>query len=154
MQPGVICGDGTGAAMARRKIASATYTVDQYISDLRRITRETNDEAKIIDQVGPLAQRMARHVETPSQKTPATSRGFLLPKPKPRSPTADGALSLRAAAKERDVIRTPETFLGPSWTDLQCGTRRRQIWLATEVRTGSAGARGGSHLASRQKWRS
>jgi len=37
--------------------------VDQYITDLRRITGETNDESAIIDQVGPLAQRMAQNME-------------------------------------------------------------------------------------------
>ena len=35
------------------------YTLDRYIEDLRRITRETDNEDEIISRVGPLAQRMA-----------------------------------------------------------------------------------------------
>jgi len=36
-----------------------TYSLDQYVADLRRITRETDDEDRIIAQVGPLARRLA-----------------------------------------------------------------------------------------------
>ncbi len=38
---------------------SEPYTLDQYVEDLRRITRETDDEDEIITRVGPLAQRLA-----------------------------------------------------------------------------------------------
>ena len=48
------------------------YTLDAYIEDLRRITRETDDEDEILMRVGPLAARLAlnkswlekRHYET------------------------------------------------------------------------------------------
>ena len=36
-----------------------TYSVAQYIDDLRRITTATFDESAIFDQLGPLAQRLA-----------------------------------------------------------------------------------------------
>lgn len=39
--------------------ATAPYTVDRYVEDLRRITRETDNEDEIIGQVAPLAQRLA-----------------------------------------------------------------------------------------------
>ncbi|MEJ2177581.1 MAG: hypothetical protein P8Y12_06445 [Gammaproteobacteria bacterium] len=35
------------------------YSIAQYVSDLRRITAETEDENEIFKQVGPLAQRLA-----------------------------------------------------------------------------------------------
>jgi predicted metal-dependent enzyme (double-stranded beta helix superfamily) len=35
------------------------YSLDLYIADLRRITRETDDEDRIIAQIGPLARRLA-----------------------------------------------------------------------------------------------
>ncbi len=35
------------------------YSLDDYVDDLRRITRETDDEDEIIKQIGPLAQRLA-----------------------------------------------------------------------------------------------
>ena len=35
------------------------YSIAQYVSDLRRITAETEDENEIFNQVGPLAQRLA-----------------------------------------------------------------------------------------------
>ena len=38
---------------------SEPYTLDRYLEDLRRITRETSDEDEIISRVGPLAQRLA-----------------------------------------------------------------------------------------------
>ncbi len=38
---------------------SNSYTLENYIEDLRRITRETSDEDEIIRQVSPLAQRAA-----------------------------------------------------------------------------------------------
>jgi len=38
--------------------ASAPYTVDRYVEDLRLITRETYNEDEIIGQVTPLAQRL------------------------------------------------------------------------------------------------
>jgi predicted metal-dependent enzyme (double-stranded beta helix superfamily) len=38
---------------------SDAYSLDQYIDDLRRITRETADEDEIIGRVGPLARRLA-----------------------------------------------------------------------------------------------
>ena len=37
----------------------APYTLEQYVEDLRRITKETQDEDGIISQVAPLAQRLA-----------------------------------------------------------------------------------------------
>lgn len=36
-----------------------SYSLNDYIADLRRITRETDDEDEIISRVGPLAQRLA-----------------------------------------------------------------------------------------------
>lgn len=39
--------------------ASELYTLDCYIEDLRKISRETEDESEIIRRVSPLAQRMA-----------------------------------------------------------------------------------------------
>ena len=36
----------------------ASYGVDDYIADLRRITSETTDESEIFDRLGPLAQRL------------------------------------------------------------------------------------------------
>lgn len=38
---------------------SQPYTLEAYIEDLRRITRETDNEDEIIRQVGPLARRFA-----------------------------------------------------------------------------------------------
>ena len=35
-----------------------TYSLTQYIDDLRAIVAETSDEAEIIRRVGPLAQRV------------------------------------------------------------------------------------------------
>ena len=35
------------------------YSIAHYVSDLRRITAETEDENEIFNQVGPLAQRLA-----------------------------------------------------------------------------------------------
>jgi predicted metal-dependent enzyme (double-stranded beta helix superfamily) len=35
-----------------------TYSLPQYVSDLKEITGETLDEKEIIDRVGPLAQRL------------------------------------------------------------------------------------------------
>ena len=37
---------------------SASYSLDDYVADLRRITAETTDESEIFDQLGPLAQRL------------------------------------------------------------------------------------------------
>ncbi len=38
---------------------SEPCTLDQYVEDLRQITRKTDNENKIIARVGPLAKRMA-----------------------------------------------------------------------------------------------
>lgn len=38
---------------------SEPYTLERYVEDLRRITREASDENEIIERVGPLARRMA-----------------------------------------------------------------------------------------------
>jgi predicted metal-dependent enzyme (double-stranded beta helix superfamily) len=35
------------------------YSIAQYVQDLRRITAETTDENKILEQVGPFAKRLA-----------------------------------------------------------------------------------------------
>lgn len=35
-----------------------TYSLEQYVSDLKAITRQTTDEEEIISRVGPLAQRL------------------------------------------------------------------------------------------------
>jgi predicted metal-dependent enzyme (double-stranded beta helix superfamily) len=40
-------------------MAVATYTLDQYVEDLRRITAETQDDRVIMDRVRPLSQRLA-----------------------------------------------------------------------------------------------
>lgn len=40
-------------------MAVATYTLDQYVEDLRRITAETQDDRVIMDGVRPLSQRLA-----------------------------------------------------------------------------------------------
>jgi predicted metal-dependent enzyme (double-stranded beta helix superfamily) len=37
----------------------ATYTLAQYVEDLRRISREMRDPRAIMDRVRPLAQRLA-----------------------------------------------------------------------------------------------
>jgi predicted metal-dependent enzyme (double-stranded beta helix superfamily) len=47
---------------------SEAYSLDQYIDDLRRIARETNDEDEIISRVAPLAQRMALQKDWLRQK--------------------------------------------------------------------------------------
>jgi len=39
--------------------ASERYTLDRYVEDLKRISKETDNEDEIIRQVSPLAQRMA-----------------------------------------------------------------------------------------------
>ena len=38
---------------------TASYGVDDFIADLRRVTAETVDESEIFDRLGPLAQRLA-----------------------------------------------------------------------------------------------
>jgi predicted metal-dependent enzyme (double-stranded beta helix superfamily) len=38
---------------------SEPYTVEQYVADLRQITRDTDDESEIIDRVAHLARRLA-----------------------------------------------------------------------------------------------
>lgn len=40
-------------------MSKATYSLEEYVQDLRRITRETDNEDEIIKQVGPLARRLA-----------------------------------------------------------------------------------------------
>ncbi len=55
---------------------SEPYTLDRYVEDLRRITRETDNEDEIISRVGPLAQRLAieknwlqqKHYETDAEQ--------------------------------------------------------------------------------------
>ena len=55
---------------------SEPYTLDRYVEDLRRITKETDDEDQIISCVGPLAQRLAiekswlqsKHYETDAEQ--------------------------------------------------------------------------------------
>jgi predicted metal-dependent enzyme (double-stranded beta helix superfamily) len=55
---------------------SETYTLDDYVEDLRRITRETADEDEILRRVGPLARRLAlekswlepKHYETNAEQ--------------------------------------------------------------------------------------
>ena len=37
----------------------ATYTLAQYVEDLRHISRDTRDPRAIVDRVRPLAQRLA-----------------------------------------------------------------------------------------------
>ncbi len=37
---------------------TASYSVDDYVADLRRITAETTVESEIFDRLGPLAQRL------------------------------------------------------------------------------------------------
>ena len=37
---------------------TASYGLDDYVADLRRITAETTDESEIFDRLGPLAQRL------------------------------------------------------------------------------------------------
>ena len=36
---------------------SASYGLDDYVADLRRITAETTDESEMFDRLGPCAQR-------------------------------------------------------------------------------------------------
>ena len=38
---------------------TAAYSLSQYVEDLRRITRESDDEDQILAEVGPLARRFA-----------------------------------------------------------------------------------------------
>jgi hypothetical protein len=38
---------------------SGAYTLNDYVTDLRQITREAESEDEIITRVGPLAQRLA-----------------------------------------------------------------------------------------------
>ena len=47
---------------------SEIYALDQYVEDLRRITRETDNEDEIISRVGPLAQRLAIEKDWLQQK--------------------------------------------------------------------------------------
>ena len=52
------------------------YNLSDYVADLRRITRETDNEEEIISRVGPLAQRLAldknwlqkKHYETNAEQ--------------------------------------------------------------------------------------
>ena len=37
---------------------SASYGLDDYVADLRRITAEAADESEIFDRLGPCAQRL------------------------------------------------------------------------------------------------
>ena len=37
---------------------SASYSLDDYVADLRRITAEAADESEIFDRLGPCAQRL------------------------------------------------------------------------------------------------
>ena len=37
---------------------AATYGVDDYIADLRRITAETSDQSEIFERLGPLVQTL------------------------------------------------------------------------------------------------
>lgn len=41
--------------------AQTTYSVEQYVADLRGITADTDDPQRIIEQVRPLARRMAEN---------------------------------------------------------------------------------------------
>jgi len=47
---------------------SEIHALDQYVEDLRRITRETDNEDEIISRVGPLAQRLAIEKDWLQQK--------------------------------------------------------------------------------------
>lgn len=38
---------------------SGTYSLSDYVADLRQVTRDTDNEEEIISRVGPLAQRLA-----------------------------------------------------------------------------------------------
>ncbi len=40
-----------------------TYSLQDYVEDLRRIAGETDDEEQIIAQLGPLAQQVVRHTD-------------------------------------------------------------------------------------------
>lgn len=40
-------------------VNEAVYSLEEYVEDLRRITRETDDEDEIVKQVGPLAKKLA-----------------------------------------------------------------------------------------------
>ena len=37
---------------------TASYGLEDYVADLRRITAETTDESEIFDRLGPLAQQL------------------------------------------------------------------------------------------------
>jgi predicted metal-dependent enzyme (double-stranded beta helix superfamily) len=45
--------------MPETQAKDQSYTLENYVADLRRITAETDDEDEIIRRVGPLAQRLA-----------------------------------------------------------------------------------------------
>ena len=45
---------------------SEPYTLDSYVADLKRITRETDNEYEIITQVAPLAKPLAAKAAAPS----------------------------------------------------------------------------------------
>ena len=47
---------------------SGTYSLSDYVADLRKITRDTEDEDEIISRVGPLARRLALGKEWLQQK--------------------------------------------------------------------------------------
>jgi predicted metal-dependent enzyme (double-stranded beta helix superfamily) len=47
---------------------SGIYSINDYVADLRKITRETCDEDEIISRVGPLARRLALGKEWLQQK--------------------------------------------------------------------------------------
>lgn len=57
---------------------SEPYTLDRYVEDLRRITRETSDEKEIIERVGPLARRLAieKHWLKPEHFKTDVEQGF------------------------------------------------------------------------------
>jgi len=40
-------------------VENSAYSLENYVEDLKRITRQTDDEDEIISEVGPLAQRLA-----------------------------------------------------------------------------------------------
>lgn len=57
---------------------SEPYTLDRYVEDLRRITREASDENEIIERVGPLARRLAteKHWLKPEHYQTDAEQGF------------------------------------------------------------------------------
>ncbi len=65
-------------------MAVTTYTLDQYVEDLRRITAETQDDHVIMERVRPLSQRLALFVSAGHELRTKRARAHRTPPPHAR----------------------------------------------------------------------